>query len=74
MPINIFEFCEMRFRNRVIIINLVYFIKIYFSLLFECIANLEIFAALDGNLLIRKDENQTLENIKEGKMQLIPLK
>ena len=31
----------------------------------ELQSNIEIYTALDGNLLIRKDENQTLENIKE---------
>ena len=31
---NIFEFCEVRFRNKIAIINLVYFIEIYISLLF----------------------------------------
>ena len=29
---NIFEFCEVRLRNRIAIINLVYFIEIYISL------------------------------------------
>ena len=56
----------MRFRNRVIILNLVYFIEIYISLLFYMY---EIYTALDGNLFIRKDENQTLDNIKEETMQ-----
>ena len=48
--------------------------RFIFHFYFICISNLEIYAALDGNLLIRKDENQTLENIKEEKMPLIPVK